>query len=67
MTVAEYLRRKENLNSNTYIIQSNGLAFYIVNGTSIPAKEFEKQNELPVSLTIFKKDNFDKTKDWMKI
>lgn len=67
MTVKEYLRRKERLYNTTYIIQSTGLAFYNVEGILVPAKQFEKENELPVSLLMFKKDNFDKTKDWMKI
>lgn len=67
MTVKEYIRRKENLIHNTYIIKSNGESFYNVNGNLIPSRDYEKENELPVSLLIFKKDNFDTTKDWMKI
>jgi hypothetical protein len=50
-TPTEYLRRKNNLTQTTYI-RKQGKGFYLVNGEEIPAKEWEKENELPNSLVL---------------
>jgi hypothetical protein len=52
-TPTEYLRRKQNLTQTTYI-RKNNTGFYLVNGEEIPAKEWEKANELPLSLVLGK-------------
>ena len=57
---SEYLRRKINLTQTTYI-RKQGQGFYLVNGEEIPAKEWEKANELPLSLRLGK-PNPDKTR-----
>jgi hypothetical protein len=49
--VKKYLKIKNNLYGNTYI-RKNGVGVYIVNGKEIPAKEWEKTNELPNSLVL---------------
>jgi hypothetical protein len=50
---SEYIRRKTNLTQTTYI-RRNGCGYYVVNGERIPAKEWEKANELPLSLRLGK-------------
>jgi hypothetical protein len=59
---SEYLRRKINLTQTTYICRQ-GQGFYLVNGEEIPAKEWEKANELPLSLRLGRENN-DKTRLW---
>lgn len=59
---SEYLRRKQNLTQTTYI-RKQGKGFYLVNGEEIPAKEWEKANELPLSLRLGRENN-DKTRLW---
>jgi hypothetical protein len=59
---SEYLRRKQNLTQTTYI-RKQGKGFYLVNGEEIPAKEWEKANELPLSL-VHGRPNPDKTRVW---
>jgi len=49
MTVAEYLRRKEAISNTTFVIRADG-AFFFVNGTLIPERDFLRQHELPLSL-----------------
>jgi hypothetical protein len=61
-TPTEYLRRKQNLTQTTYI-RKNNTGFYLVNGEEIPAKEWEKANELPNSL-VLGRVNPDKTRQW---
>jgi len=61
-TPTEYLRKKQNLTQTTYI-RKQGKGFYLVNGEEIPAKEWEKANELPLSLRLGK-PNPDKTRAW---
>ena len=61
-TPTEYLRRKQNLTQTTYI-RRNGTGLYLVNGEEIPAKEWEKANELPNSL-VLGRVNPDKTRQW---
>ena len=61
-TPTEYLRRKQNLIQTTYI-RKQGKGFYLVNGEEIPAKEWEKANELPLSLRLGRENN-DKTRLW---
>jgi hypothetical protein len=59
---SEYLRKKINLTQTTYI-RKQGQGFYLVNGEEIPAKEWEKANELPNSL-VLGRVNPDKTRQW---
>jgi hypothetical protein len=59
---SEYIRRKQNLTQTTYI-RKQGKGFYLVNGEEIPAKEWEKANELPNSL-VLGRVNPDKTRQW---
>ncbi len=54
-TPTEYLRRKQNLTQTTYI-RKNNTGFYLVNGEEIPAAEWEKANELPLSLVLGKEN-----------
>jgi hypothetical protein len=61
-TPTEYLRRKVNLTQTTYI-RKQGKGFYLINGQEIPAKEWEKANELPNSL-VLGRVNPDKTRQW---
>ena len=60
---SEYLRRKQNLTQTTYI-RKNNTGFYLVNGEEIPAKEWEKANELPLSL-VLGKTNPSKEHQWI--
>jgi len=61
-TPTEYLRRKNNLTQTTYI-RKNNTGFYLVNGEEVPAKQWEKANELPLSLRLGK-PNPDTTRAW---
>jgi hypothetical protein len=61
-TPTEYLLRKNNLTQTTYI-RKQGKGFYLVNGEEIPAKEWEKANELPLSL-VLGKTNPSKKQSW---
>ena len=62
-TPTEYLRRKQNLTQTTYI-RRNNKGFYLVNGEEIPAKEWEKANELPNSL-VLGRPNPDQSRKWI--
>jgi hypothetical protein len=61
-TPTEYLRRKHNLTQRTYI-RRNSKGFYLIEGVEIPAEEWEKANELLLSLRLGK-PNPDKTRAW---
>ncbi len=58
----EYIKRKHSLKYSTFI-RKNGKSFYLVNGEEIPAAEWEKANELPLSL-VHGRPNHDKTRVW---
>ena len=59
---SEYLRRKNNLTQTTYI-RKQGKGFYLINGEEIPAKQWEKDNKLPLSLRLGR-ENPDTTRSW---
>ena len=59
---SEYLRKMYAIRYGTYI-RKQGQGFYLVNGEEISAKEWEKANELPLSLRLGRENN-DKTRLW---
>jgi hypothetical protein len=59
---SEYLRRKNNLTQTTYI-RRNNTGFYLINGEEIPAKKWENDNKLPLSLRLGR-ENPDTTRSW---
>lgn len=73
MNVAEYLRRRANLHYTLYIINAQG-GFFVVAGKLVPEREFEKQNETPISLVTWrgnyvseKRCSIDGRNSWLNV
>lgn len=65
MTVAEYVRRKENLLYTPFRLYPDGRGVYLTPEGEVAAADFEKANALPFSLVLNQRPNSNTSHDWM--
>lgn len=65
MSISEYIDRRNKLTNTLFLINSDGIGYYVENHKLYTREEFERRYPLPVSLIMHNGSNADGSKNYL--